>query len=124
MVAWHRAQHLLDNRQEPHLEDELHAGLGEDGEGAEHPGPGQRLELEEVLLPPADHDQVPHHQAHLQPTIGSSHTANIATHREQDRAEEHAPEDPLSSSHISVQQRVGVAQNLWGLQDNQIQSKR
>ena len=70
-LTQHRAQHLLGNRQEPHLEDELHAGLGEDGEGAEHPGPGQRLELEEVLLPPADHDQVPHHQAHLQPTIGS-----------------------------------------------------
>ena len=32
------------------LEGELHGGLGEDGEGAEDPGPGHGLELHEVLL--------------------------------------------------------------------------
>ena len=46
------------------LQCELHAGLGEHGEAAEHAGPGDVLKLGEVLLPPDDGDQVPGDQGH------------------------------------------------------------
>ena len=46
------------------LECELHAGLGEHGEAAEHAGPGDVLKLGEVLLAPDNGDQVPGDQRH------------------------------------------------------------
>ena len=57
------------------LQCELHAGLGEHGEAAEHTGSGNVLKLGEVLLPPDDGDQVPGDQRH----------------GEQQRAEQHRP---------------------------------
>ena len=88
--------------QDGDLQAELHGGLGEDGQRAEDPGPGQCLELVEPLLPLADVDEVPHHQAE----------------GEQDGPEEEDPEAELlellklCTLEVPMQVVVGVAQKF------------
>ena len=50
------------HHQDGGLQGELQRGLGQNRERVEDAGAGQRLELVEPLLPPADADCVPHHQ--------------------------------------------------------------
>ena len=86
-----------------HLEAQLHGGLGQHRQGAEHPGPGEGLELVELLLSLADLDEVPDHQAE----------------GEEDGAEEDNPEAiffkllPPCTRQISMEVGVGVAQRLY-----------
>ena len=86
-----------------HLEAQLHGRLGQDRQGAEDSGPGQGLELVELLLAPADLDEVPDDQAE----------------GEEDGAEEESPEGkffkllPSRTSQIAMEEGVGVAQRLY-----------
>ena len=85
-----------------HLQAQLHGGLGQHRQGAQHPGPGQGLELVELLLPLADLDEVPDHQ----------------TEGEEDGAEEENPEAiflkllPSRTREIAMKVGVCVAQRL------------
>ena len=85
-----------------HLQAQLHGGLGQHWQWAEHSGPGQSLELVELSLSLADIDEVPDHQ----------------TEGEEDGAEEENPERiffkllPPCTSEISMEVGVCVAQRL------------
>ena len=88
-----------------HLEAQLHRGLGQHRQGAEHSGAGQSLELVELVLALTDLDEVPDHQAE----------------GEEDGAEEDNPEGiffkllPPRTREISMEVGVGVAQRLYNV---------
>ena len=90
------------DREDGDLQAQLHRGLGQDGQGAEHSGPGQGLELVEPVLSLADLDEVPDHQAE----------------GEEDGAEEESPEAkffkllPPRTREISMKIGVGVTEGL------------
>ena len=90
------------DHQDGHLQAQLHRGLGQHRQRAEHPGAGQSLELVELVLSLADLDEVPDHE----------------TEGEEDGPEEEDPEAiffkllPPRTREISMEVGVGVAQRL------------
>ena len=90
------------DHQDGHLQAQLHRGLGQHRQRAEHPGAGEGLELVELVLSLADLDEVPDHQ----------------TEGEEDGAKEEDPEAiflellPPRTRQISMEVGVSVAESL------------